>query len=172
MDTYIKKVTETELNNNQKNNGAKRITLDALKNNIKKIDYYIHLDSQLTICILTLNNGFTVTGQSACADPKMFDENVGKRLAYTDAEKSIWPLMGYALKEEIYLMGEGSTFNDRLEKEYNDLISKIDKLNVFIKGSVLFETLDDYQRSLLNDQLNIMTRYSDILSKRLTGLNK
>ena len=53
----------------------------------------------LTFCVLVLRNGFTVTGESACASPENFDAEIGRRIARENAEQKIWPLMGYALKE-------------------------------------------------------------------------
>lgn len=55
----------------------------------------------LTICTLTLWNGWTVLGKSACADPANFNEEIGKRLARADAVNQIWPLMGYDLKSRM-----------------------------------------------------------------------
>ena len=55
----------------------------------------------LTICVLTLKNGFTVTGESACASPENFDAQVGYKIARANAVNKIWPLMGYALKERL-----------------------------------------------------------------------
>lgn len=55
----------------------------------------------LTICVLSLWNGFTVLGQSACADPKNFDKGLGRRLARQDAVNKMWPLMGYELKSRM-----------------------------------------------------------------------
>lgn len=55
----------------------------------------------LTFCILVLQNGFTVTGESACASPENFDAEIGRRVARENAVQKIWPLMGYALKEQL-----------------------------------------------------------------------
>ena len=52
----------------------------------------------LTFCVLTLKNGFTVTGESACASPENFDFEIGRKIARENAKQKIWPLMGYALK--------------------------------------------------------------------------
>ena len=56
---------------------------------------------QLTICILVLRNGFTVTGESACASPENFDAEWGRKIAREKAIEKIWPLMGYALRERL-----------------------------------------------------------------------
>jgi len=66
------------------NAAASRATPDAL-----------HL---LTFCVLVLRNGFTVTGESACASPENFDAEIGRNIARQNAVQKIWPLMGYHLK--------------------------------------------------------------------------
>lgn len=55
----------------------------------------------LTICVLVLRNGFTVTGESACASPENFNAEVGRAIARRNAEAKIWPLLGYALRSEL-----------------------------------------------------------------------
>lgn len=52
----------------------------------------------LTFCVLVLRNGFTVTGESACASPENFDAEIGRKIARANAVNKIWPLMGYELK--------------------------------------------------------------------------
>ena len=55
----------------------------------------------LTFCVLELRNGFTVTGESACASPENFDADLGRKIARANAVNKMWPLMGYALKETL-----------------------------------------------------------------------
>lgn len=55
----------------------------------------------LTICLLVMQNGFTVLGKSAPASPENFDEEKGRRFAYEDAIKQLWPLEAYALREKL-----------------------------------------------------------------------
>jgi hypothetical protein len=63
-----------------------------------------HPLSLLTFCVLVLQNGFTVTGESACASPENFDAEIGRKIARANAVQKIWPLMGYALKEKLATM--------------------------------------------------------------------
>lgn len=56
----------------------------------------------LTFCVLVLRNGFTVTGESACASPENFDAEIGRKIARQNAVAKIWPLMGYALKQKLH----------------------------------------------------------------------
>lgn len=55
----------------------------------------------LTFCVLVLRNGFTVTGESACASPENFDADIGRRIARANAEQKVWPLMGYELRTRL-----------------------------------------------------------------------
>ncbi len=55
----------------------------------------------LTFCVLVLKNGYTVTGESACASPENFDAELGKKIARQSAVNKIWPLMGYELRSKL-----------------------------------------------------------------------
>lgn len=57
--------------------------------------------SLLTFCVLVLRNGFTVTGQSACADPAKFNADMGRKLAREDAIRQCWKLLGFRLRDQI-----------------------------------------------------------------------
>lgn len=55
----------------------------------------------LTFCVLVLRNGFTVTGESACASPENFDQQIGRNIARKNAHEKIWLLEGYLLKQRL-----------------------------------------------------------------------
>ncbi|CRY58867.1 Uncharacterised protein [Yersinia kristensenii] len=55
----------------------------------------------LTFCVIVLKNGFTVTGESACASPENFDEFIGMEIARENARNKIWMLEGYLLKQAL-----------------------------------------------------------------------
>lgn len=55
----------------------------------------------LTFCVLVLANGFTVTGESACASPENFDAKLGRKIARQKAVDKIWALEGYLLRERL-----------------------------------------------------------------------
>lgn len=57
--------------------------------------------SLLTFCVLVLRNGFTVTGESACASPENFDAEIGRRIARENAVQKMWPLLGYELRNKL-----------------------------------------------------------------------
>ncbi|WP_046205836.1 Gp49 family protein [Acinetobacter radioresistens] len=64
----------------------------------------------LTFCVIVLENGFTVTGESACASPENFNAKIGQKVAYGNAREKIWELEGYLLKEKLY--------QDSIDKEF------------------------------------------------------
>ena len=67
---------------------------------------YIHLSyTTLTICVLTLRNGFTVVGESACADEANYDPEIGQRIARANAVQKVWALEGYLLKQRLHEEG-------------------------------------------------------------------
>ena len=60
----------------------------------------------LTICILVLQNGFTVIGTSACASPENYNEAIGRKIAKENAREQIWKLEGYLLKQQLFEQGK------------------------------------------------------------------
>lgn len=56
----------------------------------------------LTFCVLVLKNGFTVTGESACASPANFDAADGRKIARANAVNKLWPLLGFRLRQALY----------------------------------------------------------------------
>lgn len=68
----------------------------------EQINAIPHSLSLLTFCVLVLKNGFTVTGESACASPENFDAELGRKIARANAINKVWPLMGYHLKQQLH----------------------------------------------------------------------
>ena len=98
---------------------APRITLADLEDNILSEHYFTAKDGVLfsatkeesqniseslgllTFCVLVLKNGYTVTGQSACASKENYNKAIGQDLAKSDAKNKIWALMGYELRSKL-----------------------------------------------------------------------
>lgn len=99
----------------QKGKTAPRVVPAAIQAEVVSCHYftaadgvtYHHADivppslSLLTFCVLVLKNGFTVTGESACASPENFDAEIGQKIARENAEQKIWPLLGFRLKDQL-----------------------------------------------------------------------
>lgn len=59
------------------------------------------LTGTLTVCVLTLRNGFTVTGESACVSPEAYNQEIGESIAFENAFDKLWQLEGYVLKNKL-----------------------------------------------------------------------
>jgi hypothetical protein len=80
---------------------APRLSPEKIDAVITGEDYHVFPGTTLTVCCLTLRNGFTVTGESACASPENFDTELGRKIARQNAREKIWALEGYALRERL-----------------------------------------------------------------------
>lgn len=68
----------------------------------------------LTMCVLVLKNGFTITGTSSCASPENYNEDIGRRVARGDAIRQVWGFMGYHLRSQLHELAELRGVDDRL----------------------------------------------------------
>lgn len=85
----------------EKDLNAPRLTPKLIDETIAKKEFHI-LTDVLTVCVLTLKNGFTVTGESACASPENFDKEIGEKVSFENARDKIWVLEGYLLKQNLH----------------------------------------------------------------------
>jgi hypothetical protein len=81
---------------------APRLTPELIDATIVDECYYVFSETSLTVCCLVLKNGFTVSGESACASPENFDAELGRKIARKNARDKIWMIEGYLLKDKIY----------------------------------------------------------------------
>lgn len=77
---------------------APRVTPADVDAAITGEQYHVFGGTTVTVCCLTLRNGFTVVGESACASPENFDADLGRKIARDNARQKIWALEGYALR--------------------------------------------------------------------------
>ena len=80
---------------------APRLTPEHINSQIVASQFCMFDNTTTTVCCLILKNGFTVIGESACASPENFDEDIGRRLAFDNAREKIWQLEGYLLRHEL-----------------------------------------------------------------------
>ena len=128
-----------------KNLNAPRLTPDHIDSKIKAVEYILPRDvckrdngvevfdaplplQTLTFCILTLENGFTVTGESACASPENFDAEIGKKIAYDNAREKIWLLEGYLLKENLHKQNSKVELQAGIDQLLNTRIPILDQI--------------------------------------------
>lgn len=115
----------------------------------------------LTFCVLSLKNGFTVVGESACVSPENFIAEIGRKVARDNAVNKVWLLLGFSLAERLHLAKPGN-YADRLSVEIEQLQDRIAKLAKFLK-----ERGDEApQGDLLRTQLAFMDEYLGVLLER------
>lgn len=90
---------------------APRVTMEHIESLVVKEQFHVFEGSTFTSCLLTLKNGFTVHGESACASPENFDAALGRKIARSNAVNKIWMLEGYLLRQKIH---EQDALNDRI----------------------------------------------------------
>ena len=90
----------------EKNLTAPRVTLDAIKSKITDVEYVVHQTnggSILRWCVISMANGFSVTGEPSAAVSRANDNaEIGEKIAFDNAFSRIWALEGYLLKEMLY----------------------------------------------------------------------
>ena len=89
-----------------------QVTIEQIRSKIVGEEFVIMPDLRTTLCQLTLVNGYTVIGKSACVDIDNFDASLGRHYAKEDAINQIWPLEGYLLAERLYLGIEPEEINE------------------------------------------------------------
>jgi hypothetical protein len=81
---------------------APRVTPERLEEVVTSEQYHVFPNTTFTACLLTLANGYTVIGESACASPENFDAALGRKIARSNAINKIWQLEGYLLKQKLF----------------------------------------------------------------------
>ncbi len=84
----------------------KKLTIDDIDNVIADAEYIVK--GTMTICILTLKNGYKVTGESACLDEANFNAEIGQDIAHVNAASKIWELEAYLLAQKRYEEAENA----------------------------------------------------------------
>lgn len=79
---------------------APRVTLESMEAKIVHTSYIVH-EGLLTLCILKMQNGFYVVGESAPASPANFNAELGRKFAYENAIRQLWKLEGYSLRDRL-----------------------------------------------------------------------
>lgn len=86
---------------NDKGLNAPRLNPAHIDAQIVREQYYVFPSTTMTVCALTLQNGFIVIGESAAASPENFDREIGQKIARENARQKIWALEGYLLRSKL-----------------------------------------------------------------------
>ena len=77
------------------------VTINDIENEIIKETYHVFEGTTVTVCLLTLKNGYHVIGHSACVDPKNFNKELGEKIAKEQAVDKCWELLGFRLRDQL-----------------------------------------------------------------------
>jgi len=77
------------------------VTLQGIMDKVKGATYTLLPDGRTTVCQLTMENGFTINGESACVDAANYNQFLGEKYAYEAAISRVWPFEGYLLAEKL-----------------------------------------------------------------------
>ncbi len=84
---------------------APRVTPADIEANIADIEIVKHVSKSgqvLRWAVLTTQNGYAVVGKPSCSVSSANDNaEIGEKIAVTNSREELWPLMGYALKEQL-----------------------------------------------------------------------
>ena len=78
---------------------AERVTKEYMESRIANTDFH-RLGETVTICSITLDNGYSVRGESACVNPENYNQQIGEKIAFDNAFRQLWPLFGFLLAEK------------------------------------------------------------------------
>ena len=92
---------QLELELQAKGATAPRLNPELIDSVIVSEQYHVFPNTTLTVCALTLRNGFIVVGESAAASTANFNADIGRRIARDNARNKIWQLEGYLLRERL-----------------------------------------------------------------------
>lgn len=153
----------------EKNLFGPRVTPQTISDAIVSGAYHRLPNTNITVCVLTLRNGYTVTGESACVSAENFNEEIGNKIAYENARAKIWQLEGYLLADDIYRaeLDKKRDYRDRVREEYRQLFTKVEKLSAFF-GTPQYEALEGTPKALLERQIGAMREYLNTLAERIS----
>lgn len=98
---------------------GERVTPDYIESRMARVEYHTLPKSTVTVCNITLDNGFSVRGESACVDPANYDRAIGEKIAHDNAFQKLWPLFGFLLAEARHHAGAKAGRIARLCHEVN-----------------------------------------------------
>lgn len=80
---------------------APRVTVAQINSRIIDVEY-VRIGQTITVCKITLDNGFSVLGESACVSAENYNQEIGETIARNNAFVKLWPLFGFLLAEDTF----------------------------------------------------------------------
>lgn len=150
---------------------APRLTPQHIDDQIVGKYFHVVPHTTMTLCVLTLKNGFQVTGESAAASAANFDPEIGQKIAFDNARGKIWALEGYQLRSKLAEANAAaaSDWRDRLKAEAKGLEDRLVALARFMDLGTTLEELPIAERNRLIRQRHAMGEYLAVLNERIAA---
>lgn len=81
---------------------APRLTPADIDKVIVDVTFAMLLSEKCMVCEITLQNGFTVLGESSVVSKENFREDLGREYSYKKARDQIWQLEAYLLQQRLF----------------------------------------------------------------------
>jgi hypothetical protein len=99
MEENMELITNEKLDELPAASPAERVTPEYMKSRISDTTF-TRIGETVTYCRIVLDNGFSVSGESACVNPENYNQQIGEKIAYDNAFRQLWPLFGFLLAEK------------------------------------------------------------------------
>lgn len=81
---------------------APRLTSPQIDDQIVSEQFHVFPGTTLTVCCMTLRNGFKTLGHSEAVSAENFDRKLGEDIARKHARDQIWQLEDYRVRSHLY----------------------------------------------------------------------
>ena len=81
---------------------APTVTIEEVKASIKDVTYTVLPNGRTTVCQITMDNGFTREGSSACVSLDLYDQAKGEKYSYERALDKVWEVLGFRLADRLH----------------------------------------------------------------------
>ncbi len=100
----VKNVSEQKIEKQIQGAGltAPRLRPEDIDKVIASATYTRLPSGKVMVCELTLINGYTVRGESACVSPENFNVQIGEEISFKNAREKVWELEGYLLQQRLH----------------------------------------------------------------------
>lgn len=159
---------------------APRVTPAMVDSMIEGVEFHSLSDSHI-VCKLTMFGGrFHVTGESSTVSKENFNQKLGEEISERNARDKIWPIAGAILANDLFNfrwpLSEDQLklpdYAQRMILEVQQVQGRLEILAPLVRDKARMKEMgiDEVEANDLTEQVEAMTRYRDILQRRLSRI--
>lgn len=159
---------------------APRVTPAMVDSMIEGVEFHALSDTHV-VCKITLFGGrFHTTGESSTVSAENFDKELAEQISYNKARGNIFPFAGAILANDLHNfrmpLNEQQLslpdFAQRMILEIQQVHGRLEILAPLVLDKARMESMgiDEVEANDLTEQVEAMTRYRDILQRRLSRI--